>query len=108
MHSKFLSASNQFLKSSTSGSLVVSQSNENNKPRLNLKLWQIALLIGLPSATLLTFFLYRRFIQTKNKQTEDISKKDLNSNKLKNEPQQPKKEQKPKVKPENHSSLNHD
>lgn len=98
MHSKLLSTTNQLVKSSQSTNLALVQSSEQSK--YEFKLWHLAVLVGVPSATFLTYLLYKRLTSTKSKQTSK-SLKPSPSESLKKEKSEPKievvKEQKPKT-----------
>lgn len=51
--------------------------NSGSSTKTNLKFWQIALLIGVPSATAVLAFLYYRYSQ-KNQKPQPESKSDSN------------------------------
>ncbi|CAF0836289.1 unnamed protein product [Brachionus calyciflorus] len=96
MHSKLLSSSNQLIKSSPNLALVTN----NERSKFEFKLWHLAVLIGVPSATILSYLLYKKLSTkqsiSKNKQPNS------SSNDLKKEKSDPKlddvkKEQKPKT-----------
>lgn len=71
IHSKLISTGNQLVKSNSALLLRENQdsssSSLSNRPRFDLKLWQIALLFGIPTATLISYFLYRRYFNDNNK-----------------------------------------
>lgn len=71
MHSKLLSTKN--LISQSSGLSLV-RADENSK--FEFKLWHLGVLVGIPSAAILSYLLYRKLKQQSNSKQANIKKSD--------------------------------
>ena len=74
MHSKLLSTGNQLVKSSNSANLALVRSNDQSK--FEFKMWHLAVLVGVPSATFLTYYLFKKLTAKPTTRSSSIPKKD--------------------------------